>query len=361
MFASPSVVKWLLEKENPSVRYFTLLDLLEKNKNDAEVKEAKTKIPSSEVVAKIFIKQKKGGHWEERHRPYIPKYKASYWQIMTLAQLGIDKTNPRAEQACEFILNLQLDEGGFSSHTTQAALEEYDWMRTKIALKETPAADADSWARSCVTEHEMSCLTGNVCTSLLRMGYSSDNRVAKALNWLLKVQNQDGGWLCPYWKAHIRDKHGCFYGTICPLEALSETPEESRTPEMKKAAERAAEFILMHRLFKADHHNYRVINQSWLKLSFPWFYGYNVLRGLSVLTKLGYVNDSRLVDAVELLLKKRQSNGTWLLENAPIGRMHANIEAVGKSSKWITLNALKVLKRLEETEDEDLRKALAKV
>jgi prenyltransferase beta subunit len=360
MSASPRVIKWLLEKENPSVRYFTLRDILGKSQTDADVTEAKASISSYGVVARIFSKQKTEGFWEERHKPYIPKYKATYWQIMILAQLGIDKANPRAEQACEFVLGQQLDEGGFSSHTIRAALEEYDWMRSKIALKEKPAPDADSWARSRVTEYEMSCLTGNVCASLLRMGYDSDARVLKALNWLVKVQNQDGGWLCPYWKAHIKDKHGCFYGTICPLEALSEIPEKMQTAEMKKAIERAAEFLLMHHLFKADQHGYKVINQNWLKLSFPWFYGYNILRGLAVLTKLGYVDDERLIDAVELLLKKRCPDGTWLLENAPTGRMHANIEIIGKPSKWITLNALKVLKRLDRTKNDKLRRVMKK-
>jgi hypothetical protein len=192
------------------------------------------------------------------------------------------------------------------------------------------------------------------------MGYDTDSRVVKASNWLVKVQNMDGGWLCPYWKAHIKDKHGCFYGTICPLEALSEVPEEKRTPEMRQAIAKGAEFLLMHRLFKADHHGYRVINRQWLKFSFPWFYGYNILRGLSVLTKLGYTEDERLKDAVGLLLQKRRRDGTWLLENAPTGRMQTNIETVGKPSKWITLNALRVLKRLHLTSNEQLKEVIAR-
>jgi hypothetical protein len=53
-----------------------------------------------------------------------------------------------------------------------------------------------------------------------------------------------------------------------------------------------------------------MISESWLKSSFPWFYGYNILRGLNVLTKLGYLEDERLNDSVEILLQKRQSNGT---------------------------------------------------
>ena len=118
-----------------------------------------------------------------------------------------------------------------------------------------------------------------MAAALIRMDYANDQRVEKALNWLVKVQNNDGGWLCPYWRAHVKDKHGCFDGTICPLEAFNEVPRKNLTKKMKQAIEKGAEFLLMHRLFKADHHHYKVINSSWLKLSFPWFYGYNILRG----------------------------------------------------------------------------------
>lgn len=83
-----------------------------------------------------------------------------------------------------------------------------------------------------------------------------------------------------------------------------------------------------------------------MQLSFPSFAGYNILRGLDVLTKLGYVNGDRLDDAVEILLQKRQSNGAWILENSPEGRMQANIEMKGQPSKWITVIALRVLRRL---------------
>lgn len=51
-------------------------------------------------------------------------------------------------------------------------------------------------------------------------------------------------------------------------------------------------------------------------------------------------------DAVKVVLHKRMPDGRWILESAPTGRMHVNLEPVGKQSKWITLIALKVLKRL---------------
>jgi len=357
---SKSLIEWLLETENPSVRYFTLRDLLDKGETDSEVKEAKAAIPDSRVVTKILSKQQFKGHWEDKENPYHPKYKSTYWQIMTLGQLGMDKTNKRVQKACEFVFNLQSAEGGFSSYTRKRALQEYEWMRTRTALKEKLQSEPETWAQSLVTEHQYSCLTGNVCAAMLRMGYGTDARLKKALAWLVKIQNRDGGWLCPYWKAHIRDTHGCFYGTICPVEAFSEVPESERPSDMKRAIEKGAEFLLMHRLFKADHHNYKIINRQWLKFSFPWFYGYHILRGLSVVTKLGYIDDERLTDAVKLMIHKRRPEGRWLLENAPTGRMQANIETVGKPSKWITLNALRVLKHLHETNNKHLKGVLAK-
>jgi len=357
---SESPIKWLLEKENPPVRYFTLRDILGRGETDSEMKEARAAIATYKVFEKMLSKLKPKGYWEDPDSPYLPKYKSTYWQIMILGQLGMDKSHERVQRACEFVLSLQLDEGGFSAYTRKTALTEYDWMRSRAVLKEKLPPDSKSWAQSVVIEHEYSCLTGNVCAALLRMGYAKDARLKKALNWLVKIQNRDGGWLCPHWKAHVRDKHGCFYGTICPLEAFSEVPEETRTPEMRQAIAKGAEFLLMHRLYKADHHGFKVINRHWLKFSFPWFYGYSVLRGLSVLTKLGYTKDERLKDAFELLLQKRRPDGTWLLENAPNGRMQANIETIGKPSKWITLNALRVLKRLHETSNEQLKHVLAK-
>jgi len=130
---------------------------------------------------------------------------------------------------------------------------------------------------------------------------------------------------------------------------------------MREAIEKGAEFLLMHRLYKADHHRFGIINRQWLKLGFPWFYGYNILRGLSVLVRLGYINDERLSDAVSVLLQKRGKDGMWLLETTPAGRMQTNIETLGKPSKWITLNALNVLKSQQETNNKGLKQITSSV
>lgn len=337
-----SPIDWLLERSNPSVRYFTLRDILGKPENDLEVMDAKRAIPESAAVQKILRKQNPHGYWEKPDSPYLPKYKSSYWTLMILGRLGMDRTNEKVAKACEFIFQFQNGDGGFQSESNGSASREYKYRR--LRNKELPSRR--EFVSSLIFESQASCLTGNVVSALIRMGYANDSRVNKALEWLVRVQNKDGGWLCPYWKAHASDKHGCFMGAICSMEAFSEVPGEDLTKEVSATISRGAQFLLMHHLFKADHHNYKVINQAFSELSFPWFAGYNILRGLDVLTKLGYAKDPRLDEAIDIILQKRQSNGAWILENSPVGRMQTDIERKGQPSKWITLIALRILKRL---------------
>jgi len=336
---------WLLEHRNPCVRYFTLRDILDYSQNSPEVEKAKENINSYDKVVRIFSQQKPEGYWESAEQPYHPKYKSTYWQIMILSQLGLDKSDEHVRRACDYIFRFQLEEGGFSTFREEGAKREYSWMKERALKKGKEPPPFESWARGKIRENEMSCLTGNVAASMIRFGYADDDRVKRALNWLVEIQNEDGGWLCPYWKAHIKDKHGCFMGTITPLDALSELSDAKRAKEMETAIERGLEFLLMHRLFKANHHQFRVINKAWLKLGFPWFF-YDILRGLSVVTKLGYIKDERIGEALEILIRKQDVEGKWILERTPSGRMHTSLEQKGKPSKWVTLHALKVLKRV---------------
>ena len=59
--------------------------------------------------------------------------------------------------------------------------------------------------------------------------------------------------------------------------------------------------------------------------------------------------DRRLAEAVDVLRSKRQSDGTWLLENTHPGRVHFALEdGDGRPSRWNTLRALRVLKWHEQ-------------
>jgi hypothetical protein len=70
----------------------------------------------------------------------------------------------------------------------------------------------------------------------------------------------------------------------------------------------------------------------------------DVLEIMGILTKLG-CKDERMQEAVDLVVSKQDAQGRWKLENTFNGRFQVDIEKKGKPSKWITLNALKALKR----------------
>ena len=108
---------WLLEKDNPSVRYFTLSQILDKPQDSSEVKKAKRDIMVTGVVPKILAKQSTDDYWEAPEKFYTSKYKGTVWQLIILAELGADGKDAHIKKACEFILGNSQDRksGGFSA------------------------------------------------------------------------------------------------------------------------------------------------------------------------------------------------------------------------------------------------------
>jgi hypothetical protein len=108
--------------------------------------------------------------------------------------------------------------------------------------------------------------------------------------------------------------------------------------------EKSIDYLLKHHVFKRSHDLTRVSKPGWLRFGFPLMYQDDVLEILGVLTRLG-CKDERMQEAVDLVVSKQDAEGRWKLENTYNGRFHTNIETKGKQSKWITLNALSMLKR----------------
>ncbi len=316
---------WLLEKDNPSVRHYTLLDVLEIPGDDPRVLDAKQDIMETGVVLKILKKQHGKGFWETPDRYYTAKYKGTVWQLIILADLGADGGDDRIRRAGEFILKVSQDRssGGFSIRGT---------------IK-------NGGNHSSV----IPCLTGNMVWSLIRFGYLKDTRLQKGINWISTYQRFDDqvekppeGW--PYDKAEpCWGRHTCSMGAIKAMKALSEIPEEVRSPEVKRVIDRGAEYFLQHYVHKRSHTPEKVCKPGWRKFGFPLMYQTDALEILDVLTKLGY-HDERMHEALDLLISKQDNHGRWLMESTFNGRFQTNIESKGEPSKWITLRALKVLK-----------------
>ncbi len=325
---SADPTEWLLEKNNPSVRYFTLHDILERSWANPEVKEAKQEIMKTGVVPAILAKQKKEGYWDTPERFYSAKYRGTVWQLMILAEHGADEHNDNIRNACEFILasSQDLESGGFAySSSTKTGGGRHSEV--------------------------IPCLTGNMVWSLIRLGYLKDPRLQQGIKWITTYQRFDDrinevpqGWPYDRLKTGCFGRHTCHMGAVKTLKALAEIPEKKRSVAVKQTLEKGAEYFLLHHVFKSSHNLNRVPKPGWLKFGFPLMYQTDALEILGILTQLGY-HDKRMQEAIDIVISKQNNEGKWILENTYNGRYQTMIEQKGKPSKWITLHALKVLKR----------------
>jgi hypothetical protein len=80
------------------------------------------------------------------------------------------------------------------------------------------------------------------------------------------------------------------------------------------------------------------------RFSFPTGWRYDVLRALDFLQAVNASKDERMSESIELVLKRRNADGKWNLQNRHAGRYYFEMESVGKPSRWNTLRALRVLK-----------------
>ncbi|GAG38446.1 unnamed protein product, partial [marine sediment metagenome] len=248
-------IPWLLKDNNPSVKYFTLIDVLEKAENDPEARKTKEEIMKKGVVPKILDKQKEGGYWEDSQNFYTAKYKGTVWQIIILAELGADGKDDRIRKACEFILENSQDResNGFSM-----------WVSTKKGEGRSTGV--------------IPCLTGNLVYSLIKLGYLKDERVQNSINWITTYQRFDDGiksapkdW--PYERFVICwGKHSCHMGVVKALKTLAEIPPNQRNKKVKNTIEEGVEYLLKHHIYKRSHNLGRVSKPGWLRFGFPLMY-----------------------------------------------------------------------------------------
>ncbi len=169
----------------------------------------------------------------------------------------------------------------------------------------------------------------------------------RLVDCLIQWQWPDGGWNCD---RRPETRHSSFHETHGALWGLAEYHRATASSDALRAADRAAEFLLRHRLFRSDRTG-DVIHHDWLRFRFPPYWHYDVLQGLWVLSRLGKVGDARTGEALDLVLAKRRADGMWRADGyhwKPPGSRGSNVEVVdwGRRgpNEWVTLRALRVLR-----------------
>jgi len=305
-------VRWLLQSTDPSVRYFTLRDVLGVSAGSREVVAAKEQIPRGARLRRLLADPGTDGafgvHWYK-------KWGGAQWRLVSAVELGVPHDDRVARRAAEYVL---------------ARLPGMARGPSRVAGRYRLHAS----------------VLGNPLGVCSRLCMADDPRVHRIAESLVEWQWPDGGWNCDSTETAT---HSSFYESLATLWGLNEYLLVTGDREVRKGVDRAAELFLRHRLFRSCRGD-AVSNPRWTKLHYPVYWHYDILQALHVLTRVGRLRDPRTREALDLLESKRARDGTWHPEGRfwHLGdRRAANTEVVDWGQRgpneMITLNALRVL------------------
>jgi len=310
-------VPWLLEEDNPSVRYFTLRDLLHRREDDPELSAARSDIMTSKAVTEILEAQYPQGYWIKPGRGYSPKYRATVWQLMFLADLGATAT-ATVHRACQYVLEHSLvpEEGLFSATKAETGT--------------------------------IICLNGNLLRALCYLSYG-DHPTVRTVTENLAVRILEEGFHCRA-NSTVRSRREtwlpCAWGAIKALTAFASMPRPQPSDAVSQAIARGVDLLFSRDPSKADYPSCTgTVSPLWFKLGFPLGYGSDLLELVDLLARLGHGGDGRLQKAIEIVLSKKDSEGRWPVEHT-LDKTWTRFGDKGEPSKWVTLRALRMLSRL---------------
>ncbi len=324
-------LSWLLEPENPTVRFLALRDLLDRPANDPDLLAARDAARARGPIPDILKAMHPEGYWAEPGPGYNPKYYSTVWSLIALSQLGASvKTDERAARACAYLLD----------HGTTAL--------GQFTMTGAPSGTID-------------CLQGNLCDALTELG-CDDPRLEMAFDWMARSITEEGiaplaekraaaryyaGNCGPLFACGGNEKQACAWGGVKEMLAFSRLPEERRTPQIREAIRQGAAYLLEHDPAAANYPypSYaRKTSGNWWKFGFPVFYVTDLLQNVEALVRLGYGGDPRLTDALALIRNKQDAQGRWALEYDYNGKTWADFGRKKQPNKYVTLRALRVLK-----------------
>jgi hypothetical protein len=327
--SADSALDWLLEPENPGVRYLALRDLVGISAQDSELRAARRMAHQAGPIAEILSKMEAEGYWVKPGAGYNPKYFSTVWSLTALAQLGAwMQEDERIARACAYLLEQAFCAGG------------------QFAYNGSPGGTID-------------CLQGNLCYALTELGLE-DARLDKAYDWMARTVTGEGiaplqekkaspryyAFKCgPAFACGINNKLPCAWGAAKVMLAFSRLAQQRRSALIQRAIQHGVAFLLSVDPADAAYPTAtgEKPNASWWKFGFPLFYITDVLQIVEVLAGLGCGGDPRLQPALNQVRTKQDLQGRWLLEYDYAGKTWGDYGPKKQPNKWVTLRALRAL------------------
>ncbi len=323
-------IPWLLEDNNPGIRYLTMRDLLDIPANETTMIAARELAHHKGPIADILKEMDNEGFWVTPGHGYLPKYYSSVWSLIMLAQLGARiEQDQRIEKACRYLCDQSLTINGQFSTT------------------KTASGTAD-------------CLQGNLLSAMLDVGFN-DPRLDKAFEWMARSVTGDGvapmdektaplryysGKCGPGFMCGANNKLPCAWGAVKVMLSFSKLPMEKRTPFIEQAIKKGIEFLLSVDPLNCEYPSGWNDKPSgnWWKFGFPTFYITDLLQNVEVLVRLGLGSDPLLNNALDYIRNKQDAEGRWPMEYSYTGETWVDFGAKKQPNKWVTFRAAWVLK-----------------
>jgi hypothetical protein len=212
------------------------------------------------------------------------KWTGAHWRLVSLVDLGIT--------------------GADAPSLLPAARTVLDWLHSDQHRSQIKTIDG--LTRRCASQE------GNALYVCSRLGMAADPRVTQLAHDLITWQWPDGGWNCD---VHASGRRSSFHETLPAAKGLHEFWRATGSSVARTSAERAAELLLEHRLFKSCSTG-RTIDHLWVKLRYPEFWHYGILPALLLLARMGLGGDPRTDDAAGILRQKMLPDGRWPVEGS---------------------------------------------
>jgi len=286
------------QSATPSLRWLTRKNLL--GQTDYQAMRTEGPIPA------ILREQDPEGWWEHRRHYYSPKFTATHWSMLLLAELDAAPELPGVRGGSEFMLS-----------ATEKEVDQHLQENTQKYI----------------------CFYGNLLRYTIHAGLLEDPRVQRVLDYV----NQDTRlfrFRCP-WNGDLP----CAWGAVRALWGLAAVPPERRSPQVEETIAAGLDFLLNDGTqVLADYPTPGKIHPHWFRLNFPLFYSADILFTLRVLQELGALDHPRAQEALDWLHARRTAAGIWRGASPFRRRTWPALLGPDDQHRWVTLYALTVLK-----------------
>ena len=271
-------VAWLLAHPEPAIRYLTRRDVL----GDHPTYDPDEILSGTLISGLLRGQERDGGFGVHPYR----KWTGGFWRVVSLAELSAPGAHPQVAPAVDNVL---------------------DWLTGPT--RRTRDRVVRGLTRHCATQD------GLGVAAACRLGCAEDPRVERLARWLVEWQWPDGGWNCD---VHASGRRSSFHETHGPIDGLSAYAAATGSFSAREAANAGSELLLDHHLIRplTSKNPADVMNPDFLRLRFPAYWHYDVLRGLVVLARAGHASDPRTADAHAYLESRRTSEGLWKADGA---------------------------------------------